>query len=73
MEGVLVNWNDPPSPEKLVGEKPVGNYHAGNIWNCRCYPEPVVEPDWLPNRVKVYHDGQIEAMGKLQFIERFIK
>lgn len=73
MEGVLVNWDDPPSPEALVGEKSVGNYHAGNIWNCRCYPEPVVDPDFLPNRVKVYHNGQIEAMGKTQFITRFIK
>ena len=26
MEDVLVNWNNPPSPEALVGEKDVGNY-----------------------------------------------
>lgn len=51
MEGVLVNWNMPPSPERLAGEKDVGNYHAGNIWNCRCYPEPLISVDdirWPP-------------------------
>lgn len=72
MEGVLVNWNDPPSPERLVGEKPVGNYHAGNIWNCRCYPEPVVDPDFLPNRVRVYSSGKIQSMTKAQFIAQYI-
>lgn len=38
MEGVLINWNNPPSPEKLINERFVGYYHAGNIYNCRCYP-----------------------------------
>lgn len=67
MEGVLVNWNEPPSPEALVGEKSVGNYHAGNIWNCRCYPEPLIEIDDISWPHKVYTNGKIQIMGKMQF------
>ena len=67
MEGVLVNWNEPPSPEALVGEKSVGNYHAGNIWNCRCYPEPLIEIDDISWPHKVYTNGKIQTMGKMQF------
>lgn len=67
MEGVLVNWNEPPSPEALVGEKSVGNYHAGNIWNCRCYPEPLIDIDDISWPHKVYTNGKIQTMGKMQF------
>lgn len=67
MEGVLVNWNEPPSPEALAGEKSVGNYHAGSIWNCRCYPEPLIEIDDISWPHKVYTNGKIQTMGKMQF------
>ncbi len=67
MEGVLVNWNEPPSPEALVGEKSAGNYHAGNIWNCRCYPEPLIEIDDISWPHKVYTNGKIQTIGKMQF------
>lgn len=67
MEGVLVNWNEPPSPEALAGEKSVGNYHAGNIWNCRCYTEPLIEIDDISWPHKVYTNGKIQTMGKMQF------
>ena len=69
MEGVLVNWNDPPSPERLVGEKDVGNYHAGNIWNCRCYTEPLLEPDDVKWPHRVYAQGKIQSMAKQKFLE----
>lgn len=70
MEGVWVNWNDPPSPEKLAGEKRTyGNYHAGEIFNCRCYPEPVVRLDFVDKwPIKVYHNGKIQSMNKKQFM-----
>jgi SPP1 gp7 family putative phage head morphogenesis protein len=35
MAKVLVAWSDAPSPEQLDGEKPVGHYHPGGVWNCR--------------------------------------
>lgn len=69
MEGVLVNWNEPPSPESLVGEKNVGYYHAGNIWNCRCYPEPLLEVDDVKWPHRVYHNGSIKMMNKYEFLE----
>lgn len=67
MEGVLVNWNDPPSPEALAGEKSVGNYHAGNIWNCRCFSEVLVDIDDVKWPHKVYRNGQIQMMSKGEF------
>ena len=67
MEGVLVNWNNPPAPEELVGEKSVGHYHAGNIWNCRCYSEPVLELEDISFTARVYYNGQIVMMNKSEF------
>lgn len=67
MEGVLVNWNDPPSPEALAGEESVGNYHAGNIWNCRCFSEVLVDIDDVKWPHKVYCNGQIQMMSKSEF------
>lgn len=67
MEDVLVNWNNPPSPEALVGEQNVGTYHAGNIWNCRCYPEPLLDIDDVDWPHKVYINGQIVRMKKADF------
>ena len=67
MEGVLVAWSNPPSPEELVGEPSVGNYHAGNIYNCRCYPEPLISVDDVTWPHKVYYQGTIRKMGKREF------
>lgn len=67
MEGVLVNWKDPPAPEELVGEKSVGHYHAGEIWNCRCYPEPLLEVADVRWPCKVYRNGSIKSMRKTEF------
>jgi phage putative head morphogenesis protein, SPP1 gp7 family len=68
MEGVLVKWSDPPSPERLIGAKnPPAPYHAGNIYNCRCYPEPVVNLDHVKWPAKVYYGGAITMMTRSQF------
>lgn len=67
MEGVLVSWNNPPAPEELVGEKSAGHYHAGNIWNCRCYSEPVLELEDIRFPARVYYNGQIVMMNKSEF------
>ena len=68
MEGVIVNWNDPPSPEELAGEQSVGRYHAGNIWNCRCYSEVLLDVDDVKWPHKVYRNGQITKMNKTEFM-----
>ena len=68
MDGVLIRWDDPPRPEALVGEeKPPPPYHAGNIYNCRCYPEPVVDIGFLTFPMRVYHDGRIQKMTRSHF------
>lgn len=67
MQDVLVNWNDPPSPEALVREKPVGHYHAGNIYNCRCLALPIVDISDVKWPHKVYAGGNIMRMSLTQF------
>lgn len=67
MEGVLVRWNDPPSPEQLAGLKSVGHYNAGNIYNCRCYPSPLVTLNRVHWPAKVYYQGSIQIMTREQF------
>jgi SPP1 gp7 family putative phage head morphogenesis protein len=67
MEDVLVRWTDAPSPEKLIGERSVGNYHAGEVFNCRCYPEPLIGIDYIKWPHKVYYAGRIQTMTRKQF------
>lgn len=67
MQGVLVNYADPPSPEQLDGLPSVGNYHAGQIWNCRCYAEPLLDISFVNWPHKVYFRGTIQLMTKSQF------
>ena len=67
MQGVLVSWREPPSPEKLVGEKSVGNYDAGCIFNCRCYPATLIDIDDVKWPHKVYYNGKIQTMTRKQF------
>lgn len=69
MDGVLVNWNNPPSPEALISEKNVGYYHAGNIYNCRCYSSPLVSLDFIKFPHKVYYQGTIQTMTRKEFEE----
>lgn len=67
MEGVVVNWNNPPSPETLIHQKSVGNYHAGDIWNCRCFPAPLILFEDIQWPAKVYYRGRIERMSLAKF------
>jgi SPP1 gp7 family putative phage head morphogenesis protein len=72
MDGVLVFWSDPPSPEALDGVKSgLGHYHAGEAPNDRCYSEPVLSFDDIRFPTKVYVDGAIKYMGKQEFLKRF--
>lgn len=40
MEGKFVKWDNPPTLDGLTG-------HAGQLPNCRCYPEPVIPKELL--------------------------
>jgi SPP1 gp7 family putative phage head morphogenesis protein len=68
MNGVLVNWSDPPSPERLAGEKSIlGTYNAGEAPNDRCYPEPLVSTKQISWPHKAYLGGRIQRVTLGQF------
>lgn len=69
MQGVLVNWKEPPPPEYLNCEEPDGCYHAGERENCRCYPQPLMDLKDLTKKwpVRVYWGGRIQRVTKTQF------
>lgn len=69
MDGVLIAYNNPPSPELLIGEKTQGYYHAGNIYNCRCYMEPLISFTDVKWPAKVYYNGKIQKMTLSKFKE----
>jgi len=68
MKDVLVKWDDPPSPEELDGLKSYGKYHAGMTFNCRCYAEPLIDIDDITFPHKVYRNGKIIMMRKIDFV-----
>ena len=41
LNGTFVSWDKPPIADKRTGARA----HAGCIYNCRCYPEPVIPDD----------------------------
>ena len=46
MEGRVIAWNDPPTPD--IGVPP---YHAGQIWNCRCFAEVILPDHYLAEKI----------------------
>lgn len=68
MQDVVVPWANPPNPEALKGvQSPFGHYHAGGCPNCRCYAEPIVALELLPDSFKVYTGGGIQDMNQAEF------
>lgn len=67
MDGVIVLWNDPPSPEELDRARSYGRYHAGDTFNCRCYPVPLLRLDRVQWPARVHVDGQIVRMTRTAF------
>lgn len=67
MQGILVSWNEPPSPERLIGLKSYGNYAAGDIFNCRCYPAPLLRLNQVGWPHRVYYGGRITVMTLTAF------
>lgn len=70
MNDVIIPWSQPPAPEILANEKPPKNnvyYHAGEIYNCRCYPEPLLDIDDVDWPHKVYWQGSIQRMSREKF------
>jgi SPP1 gp7 family putative phage head morphogenesis protein len=68
MNGVLVSWAQPPSPEHLMGEaSTLGNYHAGSSPNCRCSQAPLLTLNDVSWPHRVYWNGRVSQMTKVQF------
>lgn len=67
MNDVIVLYADPPSPEVLIHKKSQGRYHAGGIYNCRCYEEPILDLDDVSWPHKVYYSGKITKMSRKSF------
>lgn len=68
MNGVVVFWNEPPSPERLVNERDYGKYNAGDTFNCRCVPVSVLTVDDLKFPCRVFHGGAIRYMTRTEFM-----
>ena len=70
MDKVLVSWDDPPNPEKLLGiASKSGPYQAGCIFNCRCLSLPLVSPNEVSWPVRIYRHGGITRMTRSQFLD----
>lgn len=67
MDGVLVAWDDPPSPEQLNGEPSTGRYHAGEVQGCRCLMLPIADLAEIHWPARVYRHGRILTMRKQDF------
>ena len=70
MDNVLVKWSDPASPERLNGDKRVyGYYNPGEIFNCRCFAQPLIDMNDIQWPHKVYMNGSIRSMSKTAFMK----
>jgi SPP1 gp7 family putative phage head morphogenesis protein len=67
MNGVLASWNDPPSPEQLIGEASLGRYHPGETEDCRCIALPILGLDGIHWPARVYRNGRIVSMSRQDF------
>jgi len=72
MNGIVVFWDDLPSPESLANQPDyLGHYAPGECPNCRCFPRPVLTLEDIfsskNSLVKVYRRGNIETMSRVNF------
>ena len=71
MDQILINWNDPPSPEALIGERStLGPGHAGTFPNCRCSPLPIADMSEIHWPAKAYMGGRIIRITRTQFAQQ---
>lgn len=69
MNGVVILWDDLPSPELLFRHKGnLGKYAPGDCPNCRCYPRPILTLEDIfsskISRVKLYGKGSIKTVTR---------
>ncbi|HCB99769.1 MAG TPA: hypothetical protein DEP42_00880 [Ruminococcaceae bacterium] len=73
LDGVLCRFSDNPHPELLAGKADRGAYSPGNIYNCRCYAEPVIEWSLIQWPMRVHSAGRITRINKRDFEKQFGK
>lgn len=70
INGAIIPWDDPPSPEELDPrheQRPYGHYHAGETFNCRCYPQALLEFSDVSWPHRVYYRGRLRTMTLAEF------
>lgn len=67
MEGVICSFLTPPRPESLIGEPDLGAYNPGESRECRCYAEPIVDPDFETWPQKVVLNGKLVDIDARKF------
>ena len=67
MNGVIVLWSDPPSPEALANEKSYSHYHAGQTYQCRCLALPLADLSEVSWPAKYYSNGKIQYITRAKF------
>jgi SPP1 gp7 family putative phage head morphogenesis protein len=73
MDKMMVAWNDPPSPEALIGEPSrSGHYAPGQTYNCRCIALPLIDVDQVQWPHKIYEHGHVSTISRTEF-ERYLR
>jgi len=68
LNGVIVFWEDPPSPEALIGiRSTLGHYNSGDCPNCRCTQRVILSLDDVNWPHRVYRYGNITRMTRANF------
>jgi Phage Mu protein F like protein len=74
LQGVIVFWQDAPSPEALAHiHSSLGHYHAGDAPNDRCYPAPLMTLDQVRWPHKVYWGNKIQMMTRVTFQQLYAR
>lgn len=69
LQGVIVNYNEAPNAELLIGNGPGTRRHAGTAKGCRCYDAPLVMASDVNWPARVHYKGKIKTMTLKEFKE----
>ena len=67
LQGVIVNYNEAPNAELLIGNGPGKKHHAGTGKGCRCYDAPLVMASDVHWPARVHYQGKIRIMTLKEF------
>ena len=67
LQGVIVNYNEAPNAELLIGTGPGTKRHAGTAKGCRCYAAPLIMASDVHWPARVHYQGKIRVMTLSEF------